>query len=102
MGFGSNLGLGFAKIRPTNWGNSGHACASPLVVRASEKRENLTQQKTGLSVEECEAAVVAGNAPSAPPVPPRPKAPAGTPVISPLVSSSLSLPLNFVAGFPNL
>ncbi|KMT19682.1 hypothetical protein BVRB_1g007390 [Beta vulgaris subsp. vulgaris] len=84
VGFGSNIGLGFAKIRPTNWGNSGHACASPLVVRASEKRENLTQQKTGLSIEECEAAVVAGNAPSAPPVPPKPKAPAGTPVISPL------------------
>ncbi|KMT06114.1 hypothetical protein BVRB_7g162860 [Beta vulgaris subsp. vulgaris] len=80
----SSLRLGFAKIRPTNWGNYGHACASPLVVRASEKRENLTQQKPSLSVEECEAAVVAGNAPSAALVPPRSKAPAGTPVISPL------------------
>ncbi|KAL2892952.1 Delta-aminolevulinic acid dehydratase chloroplastic [Bienertia sinuspersici] len=84
LGFSSNLGLGLFSIRPTNWGNSGSVSPSPLMVRASEKRENLTQQKNGLSIEECEAAAVAGNAPSAPPVPPTPKSPAGTPLISPL------------------
>nr|P24493.2 RecName: Full=Delta-aminolevulinic acid dehydratase, chloroplastic; Short=ALAD; Short=ALADH; AltName: Full=Porphobilinogen synthase; Flags: Precursor [Spinacia oleracea]CAA40974.1 porphobilinogen synthase [Spinacia oleracea] len=83
LGFSSNLGINFAKTRFSNCGDSGRI-PSQLVVRASERRDNLTQQKTGLSIEECEAAVVAGNAPSAPPVPPTPKAPSGTPSVSPL------------------
>nr|CAA61978.1 porphobilinogen synthase [Physcomitrium patens] len=37
------------------------------------------------TIEECEANVVAGNAPAAPPVPAKPSAPEGTPAISPLV-----------------
>jgi hypothetical protein len=37
------------------------------------------------TIEECKAAVVAGNPPPAPPVPGKPKAPEGTPVITPLV-----------------
>jgi len=37
------------------------------------------------TIEECKAAVVAGNPPPAPPVPGKPKAPEGTPVIPPLV-----------------
>ncbi|KAI8005155.1 hypothetical protein LOK49_LG08G01589 [Camellia lanceoleosa] len=44
-------------------------------------------RKMGLSDEECEAAVVAGNVPQAPPVPPKPAPPAGTPVVP-------ALPLN--------
>ncbi|KAI8555841.1 hypothetical protein RHMOL_Rhmol05G0205400 [Rhododendron molle] len=52
-----------------------------FTVRASEKHDTPIR-KTGLSDEECEAAVVAGNAPEAPPPPPRPAAPAGTPVVS--------------------
>ncbi|KAM3322799.1 delta-aminolevulinic acid dehydratase, chloroplastic [Capsicum chacoense] len=44
-------------------------------------------KKMGLTDEECEAAVVAGNVPEAPPVPPKPAAPDGTPIVS-------SLPIN--------
>lgn len=43
-------------------------------------------KKMGLTDEECEAAVVAGNVPEAPPVPPKPAAPDGTPIVSSLVS----------------
>ncbi|GJS51260.1 delta-aminolevulinic acid dehydratase 1, chloroplastic [Tanacetum coccineum] len=43
-------------------------------------------KSVGKSIEESEADVVAGNAPEAPPVPPVPSAPAGTPLVSPLVS----------------
>lgn len=57
-----------------------------FTVRASEKHDGPIR-KMGLSDEECEAAVVAGNVPEAPPPPPTPAAPAGTPVVS-------SLPLN--------
>ncbi|KAK6938391.1 Delta-aminolevulinic acid dehydratase [Dillenia turbinata] len=57
-----------------------------LVVRASERRSEPIP-KMGLTDEECEAAVVAGNVPEAPPVPPKSAAPAGTPVVP-------SLPLN--------
>lgn len=53
-----------------------------LVVRAS----NGHAKKLGRSDAECEAAVAAGDVPEAPPVPPKPVAPAGTPVIQPLVS----------------
>ncbi|XP_024389887.1 delta-aminolevulinic acid dehydratase, chloroplastic-like [Physcomitrium patens] len=42
-------------------------------------------KSTVRTIEECEADVVAGNAPAAPPVPAKPKAPEGTPRISPLV-----------------
>ncbi|XWS23723.1 hypothetical protein CRYUN_Cryun28dG0039700 [Craigia yunnanensis] len=37
-----------------------------------------------MSIEECEATVVAGNVPEAPPVPPKPATPVGTPFIQPL------------------
>ncbi|XP_057974006.1 delta-aminolevulinic acid dehydratase, chloroplastic-like isoform X4 [Malania oleifera] len=57
-----------------------------FVVRASESRDR-SMKKMGLSDQECEAAVVAGNVPEAPPAPPRAAAPAGTPVVP-------SLPLN--------
>lgn len=58
-----------------------------FTVRASEKHDGQIR-KMGLSDEECEAAVVAGNAPEAPPPPPTPAAPAGTPVVSSLVSNT--------------
>eukprot|EP00245_Coleochaete_scutata_P005869 TRINITY_DN197_c0_g1_i1.p1 TRINITY_DN197_c0_g1~~TRINITY_DN197_c0_g1_i1.p1 ORF type:complete len:432 (+),score=106.29 TRINITY_DN197_c0_g1_i1:158-1453(+) len=47
--------------------------------------DRVTQK---LTIEEAEAAVVAGNPPAAPPVPPKPKAPKGTPVIAPLSLTS--------------
>lgn len=47
--------------------------------------EPVTRKASSPTIEESEAAVVAGNAPEAPPVPPKPKAPEGTPRISPLV-----------------
>uniref|UniRef100_A0A7N0UGB4 Delta-aminolevulinic acid dehydratase n=1 Tax=Kalanchoe fedtschenkoi TaxID=63787 RepID=A0A7N0UGB4_KALFE len=56
------------------------------VVRASSPQYDAIS-KTGKSIEESEADVVAGNAPQAPPAPPKPAAPAGTPVVP-------SLPLN--------
>ncbi|KAF8399246.1 hypothetical protein HHK36_015111 [Tetracentron sinense] len=61
---------------------------SLFIVRASEKRDESLKdlKKMGLSDEECEAAVVAGNAPDAPPVPPKAVAPARTPVVPSLVS----------------
>lgn len=59
-----------------------------FVVRASEHNNvPRSSNKVGLSDAECEAAVVAGNAPEAPPVPPKPAPPAGTPVVSSLVSA---------------
>ncbi len=68
----------------------GHAIKAPtrrrFIVRASERRDE-SLKKMGLSDQECEAAVVAGNVPEAPPVQPKPAAPAGTPSVS-------SLPLN--------
>ncbi|XP_028107447.1 delta-aminolevulinic acid dehydratase, chloroplastic-like [Camellia sinensis] len=57
-----------------------------LIVRASETCDG-PMRKMGLSDEECEAAVVAGNVPQAPPVPPKRAPPAGTPVVP-------ALPLN--------
>ena len=47
--------------------------------------EPPTKSSTPRTIQECEADVVAGNAPAAPPVPATPKAPEGTPRISPLV-----------------
>ncbi|XP_077237685.1 aldolase superfamily protein isoform X3 [Tasmannia lanceolata] len=52
-----------------------------LVVRASAEEHKVSVKRSVLSNEECEAAVVAGNAPEAPPVPPNPVAPIGTPVV---------------------
>lgn len=62
-----------------------------LTIRASkEENDNGSGsgplKKMGLTDEECEAAVVAGNVPEAPPVPPKPAAPARTPIVSSLVS----------------
>ncbi|XP_011623259.1 delta-aminolevulinic acid dehydratase, chloroplastic isoform X2 [Amborella trichopoda] len=58
--------------------------AQPLLVtRAIADGKPLTKEKR-LSIDECEAAVVAGNPPPAPPVPPKPRAPAGTPVVTQL------------------
>ncbi|XP_068643060.1 delta-aminolevulinic acid dehydratase, chloroplastic [Aristolochia californica] len=54
------------------------------VIRASEKGDAHVQS-SGLSIEECEAAVVDGNPPEAPPVPPKAAAPAGTPVVPSLL-----------------
>lgn len=55
-----------------------------LVVKASQSGNEWPIKKTQMSDAECEAAVVAGNAPLAPPVPPVPTSPSGTPVVSPL------------------
>ncbi|KAI3994181.1 hypothetical protein MKX01_012438 [Papaver californicum] len=51
-----------------------------IIIASNEKEASI--KKLGLTDEECEAAVVAGNAPEAPPVPPKPAAPAGTPLAS--------------------
>ncbi|KAE9445752.1 hypothetical protein C3L33_22356, partial [Rhododendron williamsianum] len=76
-GFKPSVNQSFVCVRPVD-----KACNRRLfTVRASEKHD-IPFKKTGLSDEECEAAVVAGNAPEAPPPPPRPAAPAGTPVVS--------------------
>lgn len=56
-----------------------------FIVKAGETRDGPIK-KLGLTDAECEAAVVAGNAPEAPPLPPKPTAPAGTPVVPSLVS----------------
>lgn len=58
------------------------------VIRANDDRE-ASVKSSGMSIEECEAAVVAGNIPQAPPPPPRVAAPAGTPAVSSLVRSGL-------------
>lgn len=67
----------------------GHTIKAPprrrFIIRASERRDE-SMKKMGLTDQECEAAVVAGNVPEAPPVPPKPAAPAGTPSIPFLVS----------------
>ncbi|KAK8580238.1 hypothetical protein V6N13_143357 [Hibiscus sabdariffa] len=64
-----------------NPGRTSTSRSRPLfVVRACERFDGSVK-KAEMSIEECEAAVVAGNAPEAPPVPPKPAAPAGTPVI---------------------
>ncbi|KAI3991821.1 hypothetical protein MKX01_038219 [Papaver californicum] len=55
--------------------------SSRSIIKASNEKEALPK-KLGLTDEECEAAVVAGNAPEAPPVPPKQAAPAGTPLVS--------------------
>ncbi|KAI3834051.1 hypothetical protein MKX03_033013 [Papaver bracteatum] len=55
--------------------------SSRLIIKASNEKES-SLKKLGLTDEECEAAVVAGNAPEAPLVPPKPAAPAGTPLAS--------------------
>lgn len=64
---------------------NGQSSRRLFIVRAGEKRDEYLQ-KLGMSNEEHEAAVVAGNVPEAPPIPPKPAAPAGTPVVSSLVS----------------
>ncbi|KAI3911349.1 hypothetical protein MKW98_010236 [Papaver atlanticum] len=53
-----------------------------FIIKSSNEKEAAPLKKLGLTDEECEAAVVAGNAPEAPPVPPKPAAPAGTPLAS--------------------
>lgn len=59
------------------------ATKTSFVVRATAEVQTKSAAPT---IEECEAAVVAGNAPAAPAVPQTPKMPEGTPKISPLVS----------------
>ncbi|GMP46917.1 hypothetical protein CsSME_00014888 [Camellia sinensis var. sinensis] len=82
VGLKPSVNQNFVCVRPLN-----KACTRRmLVVRARETREG-PMKKMGLSDEECEAAVVAGNVHEAPLVPPMPAAPVGTPVVS-------SLPLN--------
>lgn len=66
-----------------------------LTIRASKEGHDEESgsgplRKMGLTDEECEAAVVAGNVPESPPVPPKPGAPAGTPIVSSLVSFETS------------
>ncbi|XP_008778333.2 LOW QUALITY PROTEIN: delta-aminolevulinic acid dehydratase, chloroplastic-like [Phoenix dactylifera] len=53
-----------------------------MIVRASKERE-ISVKSSGLSIEECEAAAVAGNFPDSP-SPRRPLAPRGTPNVKPL------------------
>ncbi|KAJ4974851.1 hypothetical protein NE237_008025 [Protea cynaroides] len=62
------------------------------VIRGSEEWDP-SLEKLGLSDEECEASVVAGNVPEVPPVPPKAAAPAATPVISPLGKQTTQLEL---------
>ena len=86
-GFDSQNYVGLRPISSVKF-NSGRTSVSGrsqrlFVMRASE-RHNGHVTKIEMSIEECEAAVVAGNVPDAPPVPPRPAAPVGTPVIQPL------------------
>ena len=52
----------------------------------SESGNEWAIKKTQMSDAQCEAAVVAGNAPPAPPAPPLPASPPGTPLVSPLVT----------------
>ncbi len=76
----------------------GHLVFAPCKGRESSSRnrnsssssvraiaEPVIRKPAPPTIEECEAAVVAGNPPPAPPVPAKPKAPEGTPVITPLV-----------------
>ena len=83
-GLRPSVNWNFVCFRPVNGGASSGR-RRLFVVRASETRDGQ-MEKIGLSVEECEAAVVAGNAPLAPPAAPKPAAPAGTPVVPSLVS----------------
>lgn len=81
-------GLGLVPSRPlqTRHLNFGRAAIKPrprrctLVASANGAREGPIR-KMGMSDQECEAAVVAGNVPYAPPVPPRAAPPPGTPVV---------------------
>lgn len=66
-----------------------------FIVKAGETRDGEIK-KLGLSDAECEAAVVAGNAPEAPPVSPKPAAPAGTPLVPSLVSFFVSMIMCYV------
>jgi porphobilinogen synthase len=69
----------------------GASAAVPVASRCKVQRRVSVQAiaepptKSVKTIEECEADVVAGNAPAAPPVPAKAKAPEGTPKISPLV-----------------
>ena len=88
-GFETQNYVGLRRISSLRF-NSGRTSISGLsqrlfVVRASERHDGHVK-KIEMSIEECEAAVVAGNVPEAPPVPPKPAAPVGTPIIQPLVS----------------
>ncbi|RZC69938.1 hypothetical protein C5167_033073 [Papaver somniferum] len=76
--------------------------SSRFIIKVSNEKE-ASLKKLGLTDAECEAAVVAGNAPDAPPVPPKPAAPAGTPLVSllsPVLRASFQethlSPANFV------
>ncbi|KAH9535555.1 hypothetical protein CY35_17G059900 [Sphagnum magellanicum] len=79
----------------------GHLVFAPCKGRESSSRnrnsssssvraiaEPVIRKPAPPTIEECEAAVVAGNPPPAPPVPAKPKAPEGTPVITPLTLTS--------------
>ncbi|KAL5713592.1 porphobilinogen synthase [Ranunculus cassubicifolius] len=71
-----------SSVRLTNVDYNKVALRCRMVVRASGEQEiKGTAQKSGKSIEQCEADVVAGNAPEAPPARRKPVAPDGTPVI---------------------
>ncbi|XP_058112402.1 delta-aminolevulinic acid dehydratase, chloroplastic [Magnolia sinica] len=75
--------VGLKPVTHQRFVNVGHSVKLPrtvTVIRASDERET-SLKSSGMSIEECEAAVVAGNAPEAPPAPPKPASPAGTPVV---------------------
>ncbi|KAF9623558.1 hypothetical protein IFM89_003348 [Coptis chinensis] len=59
--------------------SSSRSGRSQMVIKASGEHD--VAKKSGKSIQQCEADVVAGNAPEAPPVPRKPAAPPGTPVI---------------------
>ena len=68
------------------------AASAPAPSRCKVQRRVSVQaiaepptKSTPRTIEECEADVVAGNAPASPPVPAKAKAPEGTPRVSPLV-----------------
>lgn len=84
----SSIQVSYAGLRPaqnvrfSNVRSVTQMLPSRLVVRASGEQEvKRSLQKSGKSIEQCEADVVAGNPPEAPPARKKPDGPAGTPTI---------------------
>ncbi|KAL3701932.1 hypothetical protein R1sor_019954 [Riccia sorocarpa] len=73
-----------ACFSPKQFVTARSSCARSCRVTCIAEPPTVKASTPTRSVEECEAAVVAGNAPSAPPPPPKPRAPQGTPTVSTL------------------
>lgn len=65
--------------------------ARPFPVVRVSSDQDVSVKSSGLSIEECEAAAVAGNFPDPPPLH-KPQGPAGTPVVTPLVCKENGCP----------